>query len=1328
MANPSLLPQPETPQPRHRIGEMVVDFILDAEGGAMAAPEDILAQTRSELLPELEAFLDGPRFDGVAALAEIVELDLGDWPGDPDWVLVRRRFREALWTALSPYLTHRLPKTDPPRSADGAENVPRAGPDGRHGSAGALDHASALFQSDMPQNSAVHDHPPGIPGFLVTPDHRVGVGNDRESAAPADTIRLPGSEAPAMRRALGDDEADPESRTDAEGGARGVTSADMTGRGDTVPVGEPEDDDGKDVALHEGIDAQSDAADAGAAEEERRASTSPAPPANARDQLHITDLNAPAVGNPAATPRQPASGAPSPEASTLPETPSGAALGGQRSAAGLEPVHAQPRTEAGPLDGRFDDRAVKAHLSVAAVLDALLGHLLQTQRNLLTPPELRDFTAALDSLGKAFRKTGTEEADIALDPQARLAAVLGDLLEAMADDARLLLDGIAGPGATPSAAKLSLASRLSKAVLSSAARAHRLMSALPVFIGTPTAGAEASARAAIRLAVRQEVRADLPQLAARESGTAQAAAEFAAAGTVAREVQQTAPESPKPFRADEASLMPVRPPERLAALPEADERGAVAFAAKGGRPAFLPPEAFAALEQVLLDLGHEPPAVNLFLRWLGAPQGEEDEMLAGAAKYPATPDGRAVRRSNLSARDEPPKPDEDERYPASQRIDGRAAADAVPVDEAEPAGRDLRSGPPPSSFAAPASEIERVKPGERAIVVNADRSVSTRPPVFTSRRDKAARPNLAAAVREIAPSLLDLLSSLPDAQRQHWRQLFDLIWDAMPAPAPGSSSLWDDGSAAADRAEAILDKAVPRKGKPAVHDAAPPSVNAAQDQNPVQPSQQVPTVIFRSAAGQTAPRDRASMQPHPASDGFGAVEAGLATSASPSDFTRGRKEPAETDAPQAPTSDRQGDLEPAPVSAEDDPLPTQSEPAADAPTELERTPSSVMDWKNGTGLAHPGSAGNLRGPEPLPTDVRDPEESAALPPDAGRQKGATGARGDIDHSSSFNNSEEPARRRLDEDTFTEDTDRADSVEGLRSRPNVRPETRSGLSAIPARKALARHADRESDPRYVAALAQLLALPAHPDERFETRLAGILARHFQDPAEKLNALRQVAARLAFADGTRSPALRRQALAVTEVLIEETVRGREPAVAAAAPPRRREEAGRFYLSQRAGLVIFAPYLALLFDRLGLLDVRRLPERALPGARRALQLLGDGNTPEAARTDPLEKLLLGQPQTWRHSNAPADPAPDPGLVDGLIRAVIARWSALGQTSPEGLQNAFVRRTGSLLEAEDGWRLTVDPGPFDMLLDRLPWSVGTVALPWMEMPLHVKWRGSDE
>ncbi len=49
--------------------------------------------------------------------------------------------------------------------------------------------------------------------------------------------------------------------------------------------------------------------------------------------------------------------------------------------------------------------------------------------------------------------------------------------------------------------------------------------------------------------------------------------------------------------------------------------------------------------------------------------------------------------------------------------------------------------------------------------------------------------------------------------------------------------------------------------------------------------------------------------------------------------------------------------------------------------------------------------------------------------------------------------------------------------------------------------------------------------------------------------------------------------------------------------------------------------------------------------------------------------------------------------------------------------------RMSGDLLRVDEGWRLKVARTGYDVLLDRLPWGIGFVLLPWMKQPLYVEW-----
>ncbi|UCV27911.1 contractile injection system tape measure protein [Ferribacterium limneticum] len=163
--------------------------------------------------------------------------------------------------------------------------------------------------------------------------------------------------------------------------------------------------------------------------------------------------------------------------------------------------------------------------------------------------------------------------------------------------------------------------------------------------------------------------------------------------------------------------------------------------------------------------------------------------------------------------------------------------------------------------------------------------------------------------------------------------------------------------------------------------------------------------------------------------------------------------------------------------------------------------------------------------------------------------------------------------------------------------------------------------------------------------------------------------------------------------------------------------------------AGLILLHPYLPRLFAALGWISASHPPGEPFPWARlpHAAALL---NWLATGRDEPFEfelgtaKLLLGLP--------PDTPLPvAAGLIgdaereegEALLGAVVQHWSALGQTSIDGLRVAFLQRGGLLYPAPDGWLLRPQGETFDLLLDRLPWGLSIIRLPWMPGCLHTEW-----
>jgi hypothetical protein len=159
--------------------------------------------------------------------------------------------------------------------------------------------------------------------------------------------------------------------------------------------------------------------------------------------------------------------------------------------------------------------------------------------------------------------------------------------------------------------------------------------------------------------------------------------------------------------------------------------------------------------------------------------------------------------------------------------------------------------------------------------------------------------------------------------------------------------------------------------------------------------------------------------------------------------------------------------------------------------------------------------------------------------------------------------------------------------------------------------------------------------------------------------------------------------------------------------------------------AGLVLAAPYLPRLFNVLGL--VQEGGFRDTGAAERGVHLLqylacAEAGAPEYQLV--LNKLLCGLPL-----DAPVPAAIELGdgerdTIVGLLKAMVAAWSALGNTSVDGLRQSFLMREGEMWFDGESWQLSVKPGPFDMLMDRLPWSFSIIKFPWMALPLHVSWH----
>ena len=116
------------------------------------------------------------------------------------------------------------------------------------------------------------------------------------------------------------------------------------------------------------------------------------------------------------------------------------------------------------------------------------------------------------------------------------------------------------------------------------------------------------------------------------------------------------------------------------------------------------------------------------------------------------------------------------------------------------------------------------------------------------------------------------------------------------------------------------------------------------------------------------------------------------------------------------------------------------------------------------------------------------------------------------------------------------------------------------------------------------------------------------------------------------------------------------------------------------------------------------------------------GESETPEYMLA--LNKLLCGWPVEATVTRGIEITEREIAESQTLSSAVIRHWSALKNTSVEGLRVAFLRREGVLAWQDDHWTLQVENKAHDLLLDRLPWGLAMIKLSWMTTLVYVEWQ----
>jgi len=156
--------------------------------------------------------------------------------------------------------------------------------------------------------------------------------------------------------------------------------------------------------------------------------------------------------------------------------------------------------------------------------------------------------------------------------------------------------------------------------------------------------------------------------------------------------------------------------------------------------------------------------------------------------------------------------------------------------------------------------------------------------------------------------------------------------------------------------------------------------------------------------------------------------------------------------------------------------------------------------------------------------------------------------------------------------------------------------------------------------------------------------------------------------------------------------------------------------------AGMVLLHPFLPRFFEGLGIAQKDKLlqPERALC----LLHFLATGLRFAPEYDLSIAKVLCDVPLELTVSSRLELTAAEEEEAAALLAAVLRHWDALGDTSVENLRGSFLVRPGKLSQRDGEYVLQVETRSYDILLDRLPWGLGLIQLPWMQRILWVEWR----
>ncbi|HET6993072.1 MAG TPA: contractile injection system tape measure protein, partial [Bacteroidia bacterium] len=170
--------------------------------------------------------------------------------------------------------------------------------------------------------------------------------------------------------------------------------------------------------------------------------------------------------------------------------------------------------------------------------------------------------------------------------------------------------------------------------------------------------------------------------------------------------------------------------------------------------------------------------------------------------------------------------------------------------------------------------------------------------------------------------------------------------------------------------------------------------------------------------------------------------------------------------------------------------------------------------------------------------------------------------------------------------------------------------------------------------------------------------------------------------------------------------------------------------------AGLVILSPYIPGFFRNVGFVNGKEFVDEASKWrAVHMLQWLVDGGEKKQKENKDEETEITEHDLVLNKIFCGIDIAePVPVSIElsekekeegiNLLKAVIQNWEIIKRSSVHSLRTTFLQKQGKIKRVDQNWDLFIqrDSG-VDMLIDKLPWGISMIKLPWNKEVLYVEW-----